>query len=198
MEKQGKTISAAEGMTLRRRGDGMNVGRRRTLGMVYYAADGSPLEQPYLEHAEDYEEIPDEAYIRARELAEAKNKAMDAVHRHDTTTGPGAVNNFYFVYAGQHVPYWFSAVERTTLSAEVAEWGKTHDTYRIDDRRDGVSFDISCKKLLGFLSELKEYAVMCFNKTSDHLAAIAALQTVEEVESYDYTEGYPENKEFII
>lgn len=42
------------------------------------------------------------------------------------------------------------------------------------------------------LDLVQRYADACFLVTERHKIAVRALQTVEEVESYDYTEGYPE------
>ena len=38
----------------------------------------------------------------------------------------------------------------------------------------------------------QRYADACFIVTERHKIAVKALQTVEEVEAYDYTTGYPE------
>lgn len=42
------------------------------------------------------------------------------------------------------------------------------------------------------LDLVQRYADACFIVTERHKIAVRALQTVEEVESYDYTKGYPE------
>ena len=42
------------------------------------------------------------------------------------------------------------------------------------------------------LDLVQRYADACFIVTERHKIAVRALQTVEEVKSYDYTKGYPE------
>lgn len=42
------------------------------------------------------------------------------------------------------------------------------------------------------LDLVQRYADACFLVTERHKIAVRALQTVEEVEKYDYTKGYPE------
>lgn len=42
------------------------------------------------------------------------------------------------------------------------------------------------------LDLVQRYADACFIVTERHKIAVRALQTVEEVEAYDYTKGYPE------
>jgi hypothetical protein len=42
------------------------------------------------------------------------------------------------------------------------------------------------------------YAVTCTGVTATHKAAINSLDTVEEVEAYDFTVGYPEKLTFSV
>lgn len=46
------------------------------------------------------------------------------------------------------------------------------------------------------LYALEVYASQCYDNTQMHLAAIQGLQEIEEIESYDYTTGYPEKLSF--
>lgn len=46
------------------------------------------------------------------------------------------------------------------------------------------------------LYALEVYASQCYDNTQMHLAAIQGLQEIEEIESYDYTIGYPEKLSF--
>ena len=59
-----------------------------------------------------------------------------------------------------------------------------------------MSFEISCDTLLDWLGQLKDYAIKCYNKTTDHLLAVSKLTTVEDVAEYDYKSGYPDNLMF--
>lgn len=42
------------------------------------------------------------------------------------------------------------------------------------------------------LQALELYALGCYNTTAQHKLAVEQLETVEEVEAYDYMNGYPE------
>lgn len=55
-----------------------------------------------------------------------------------------------------------------------------------------INLTINCDLAIGLLSQLELYALACYNKTAEHKANVLALETKEEVESYDYTTGYPE------
>jgi len=91
------------------------------------------------------------------------------------------------------IPHWLSVAQRSQLVRSVTDWrDKGHDTYRLDIREQNSYIEVLCDTLLEWLKELEVYAVACFNKTSDHLFAVAALDSVEAVLGYDYTEGYPD------
>ena len=136
------------------------------------------------------------AKAKASELQSAITIKEKEIMEYDSEEGIGKVNNFYFEYGGKKFSYWFNAYERTALTSEATQWAKKYGTYRIDARKYGVSFEISCETLLDWLGQLKDYAIKCYNKTTDHLLAVGALTTVEEVAAYDYKVGYPENLVF--
>lgn len=48
------------------------------------------------------------------------------------------------------------------------------------------------------LAAIQLYADQCFIKTKQHEAAISALSTVEDINSYDYTVGYPTKLNFTL
>lgn len=147
---------------------------------------------------EDLQDIGGVTFTEEEVLHFAKEEVVKAITAYDSAEGEGCVNNFYFTYSGQKFPYWFNAYERTALTSEATQWAEIHGSYRIDARKYGVSFELPTARLLEFLGQLKDYAIRCYNKTSDHLMAVNALGTVDEVVAYDYRSGYPENIEFVI
>lgn len=60
----------------------------------------------------------------------------------------------------------------------------------------GMQFTIPVSLAIGILNSLELYALDCYNVTQQHIAAVKVLHTVEEVEAYDYTVGYPEKLVF--
>jgi len=127
-----------------------------------------------------------------------KEQVKKAINAYDTAEGVGCVNNFYFEYQGQKFPYWFNAYERTALTSEATQWAKKYGKYRIDARKYGVSFEISCNTLLDWLGQLKDYAIRCYNKTTDHLIAVDKCTSMEELTAYNYKAGYPDNLIFSV
>ena len=61
---------------------------------------------------------------------------------------------------------------------------------------DAVKYVIPIPDALDMLNPLELYALNCYNVTQSHIAAVRALQTIEEIENYDYTIGYPEKLSF--
>lgn len=66
--------------------------------------------------------------------------------------------------------------------------GEPNVTFMIDDKE----MQLSVEQARRVLDLVQRYADACFIVTKRHEIAVKALQTVEEVESYDYTTGYPE------
>ena len=56
---------------------------------------------------------------------------------------------------------------------------------------DAIKYIIPIPDALAMLNALELYALNCYNVTQSHISAVKALQTIEEIENYDYTVGYP-------
>lgn len=75
------------------------------------------------------------------------------------------------------------------VSLDAAELlGETNITFVVE----GVQASLPIKQVRLLLAKIQRYADACYLVTERHKIAVKALQTVEEVESYDYTTGYPE------
>ena len=57
---------------------------------------------------------------------------------------------------------------------------------------NGVKLVVNIDQAIQLLSMLELYALECYNVTASHKASIEQLTTIEEVESYDFTIGYPQ------
>lgn len=102
-----------------------------------------------------------------------------------------AVNKFTF----GGVPMWLDKETRNGLIARLnAEKGvsKKQSTLWLGTQ----SFTITPDEGLKMLGALELYASECYDKTAEHKAAVAAIDSVDAVLAYDYTEGYPSNPEF--
>ena len=57
-------------------------------------------------------------------------------------------------------------------------------------------FELPIVNAFQMLYALEVYASQCYDNTQRHLANVNALQSIEEVEIYDYRAGYPQKLEF--
>ena len=57
---------------------------------------------------------------------------------------------------------------------------------------DGVRYELPVDTALQMLAALELYALECYNVTAAHKAAVSALESVEDIVAYDYTQNYPE------
>lgn len=75
------------------------------------------------------------------------------------------------------------------VSLDAAELlGETDITFVVE----GVQASLPIKQVRLLLAKIQRYADACYIVTEGHKRAVRALQTVDEVEAYDYTKGYPE------
>lgn len=61
-----------------------------------------------------------------------------------------------------------------------------------------VKLEVECDKAIQLLSALEMYALECFNVTAAHKKAVSALESIEDVLAYDYTDGYPSKLEMTV
>lgn len=61
---------------------------------------------------------------------------------------------------------------------------------------DSVKHLISIPEALSLLNAIELYAINCYNVTQSHIAAVNALTSIEEIESYDFKTGYPSKLNF--
>ena len=57
---------------------------------------------------------------------------------------------------------------------------------------NGIKLDVECDTAIQLLASLELYALDCYNVTASHKANIQALNSIEDINLYDYTIGYPE------
>ena len=56
---------------------------------------------------------------------------------------------------------------------------------------DAIKYIIPIPDALAMLNKIEMYALNCYNVTQSHIAAVRSLQTIEEVENYNFKVGYP-------
>ena len=123
-------------------------------------------------------------------LEEAKEKVLEEITAYDLSDSVNA-----FILNGASV--WLDKATRVGLmnSTTIARsMGNKTTTLWLGD----MKLEVDCDKAIQLLSALEMYALDCFNTTAAHKAAVAALDTVEDVLAYDYTSNYPSKLEMTV
>lgn len=126
----------------------------------------------------------------AQRLEDARRSKLADIHRHDTSE---AVNSFSL--GGKSM--WLDKADRVGLANSIsieADAGRTLTVLWFG----GVRYGIPIPAAKAMLAALELYALECYNVTASHCAAVNALETVEDIEAYDHTAGYPEKLVFNI
>lgn len=118
----------------------------------------------------------------------AKTVKMDEVIRYDSSRD---VNEFYI----QEMPIWLDKATRSGLmlrfNSELA-LKKENTTLWYE----GHSFTLPLNTAMQMLYALEVYASECYDNTQLHLANIEKIETIEELNAYDYRIGYPDKLHF--
>ena len=120
----------------------------------------------------------------------AKKRVIRSIEDYDSSDN---VNSFYL----NGVKVWLSKDTRVGLMNSLTiekNAGKEISTLWFGN----IKLDINTEAAMQMLSALELYALECYNKTAEHKVAVEALTSLEAVENYDYTTGYPTKLNFTI
>lgn len=118
-----------------------------------------------------------------RRLARAKREVLKKIDAYDTSS---AVNGFMLNGA----TVWLDKSTRVGLmnSTTITKaMGQPTTTLWLGESK----MEVPCDTAIQLLSALEMYALECFNVTAAHKKAVSELTSIEEVEKYDITAGYP-------
>jgi hypothetical protein len=178
------------------RKDGMNT-YNPTEEMIL--ADGweeyiTPSVEPIVEKEEEYSPLDNTIEYPVPEVSDkaafvrARHKLRNKIQQYDSSS---EVNIFYM----NGTPMWLDKATRAGLMLRLqAEqtMGKETTTLWYGANQYSLPIGMAMQMLLA----IEIYASECYDNTQRHLAAVNALQTIDEMESYDYRAGYPEKLEF--
>lgn len=132
---------------------------------------------------------PSEVPMRIK-IKRAKQAKIRDIEHYDSSK---EVNICTIQMGENSIQYWANKTERSSLKTAIQDCiTMGRETYRLDLRDANISVEVPCEKLLQMLAALEVYAIDCYNKTTDHIYAVNALETLEEIEAYDFRVGYPE------
>lgn len=125
-------------------------------------------------------------------LAQAKRQKVAELEAYDSSE---EVNSFLVNIGNEAVMAWFTPEQRADYknSIDAAEL-LGRDVVRPVIYGREIELPVSVAKTA--LAKIQLYANKCYGVTEQHKAAIGALQTVGEVEAYDFRKFYPEKLTF--
>lgn len=149
-----------------------------------YITDGSvtiinPTEEELIRHG--YVETEDSPEELLQEAIESKKREIEAYDNSE------AVNSFKL----NGVSVWINREDRigTRRAIELdVESGRTESEIWLN----GFRLVVNCQLAMKLLDMVGHYAYKAYNVTQAHLHEVQQLESVKEVEKYDYRKGYPE------
>jgi hypothetical protein len=124
----------------------------------------------------------------AQLLALAKAEKQTAITEHDNSAN---VNSF--TVGG--IPTWLNFDQRSRLKATldaIEGEGGTEMTKSFG----GIDYTFTCVQWRSMINAVEVYAGQCQTVTQEHRNAIDVLTTIEKVQQYDFTTGYPQKLSF--
>lgn len=125
-------------------------------------------------------------------LERAKASKITELEDYDSSS---AVNEFTVIAGEDEIKGWFTPEQRSNYknsldAAELLGVDVVHPVF------EGRVFELPVNYAKTSLAQIQLYADRCYVVTEQHKIGIDNLVTVEAVESYDFTTGYPEKLEF--
>lgn len=120
-----------------------------------------------------------------RTLAQAKAEMIERIDAYDLSP---AVNSF--ILGGAEM--WLDKATRVGLANSItieAEAGRETTNLWFN----GIRFSLTISAAKQMLAAVELYALDCYNVTASHKYSVSQLATIEEVDAYRFTEGYPEH-----
>lgn len=148
---------------------------------------------------QDYEVVAYSDYLRAenkkkyddKTLEEAKEMLLAEIDAYDKSP---AVNGFYL--NGMLIPWSKDDPSSPNVDKRMGLRQNIADKVALGEENisiwmKGMSFTMPCAQAEMFMRSIENYAYECFNVTAAHKVAVSELNSIEEVEKYDITAGYP-------
>lgn len=145
-------------------------------------ADAMEKVQRETEGGKPDEETPSAEIPTDIEMAKAAKIAQIAAY-----SDSDAVNSLTF----NGIKTWLTRTVRDGYDTSITaakNLGEPNVTFMVGDNE----MQLPVEQARRVLDLVQRYADACFLVTERHKIAVKSLQTVEEVEKYDYTRGYPE------
>lgn len=148
-----------------------------------YCAEDAELQDYEVVAYSDYLTAENRKKYEGKTLEEAKEMLLAEIDAYDQSP---AVNGFSL----NGTTVWLDKSTRVGLmnSTTITKaMGQLTTTLWLGESK----MEVPCDTAIQLLSALEMYALECFNVTAAHKKAVSELTSIEEVEKYDITAGYP-------
>lgn len=150
----------------------------RSKGRIFI---GRPTEQQLVEW--DFTLIPEHQPTAEELLERARASKLSELEAYDSSSN---VNSFTL----NGVPMWLDYATRQQLRTSIEAY-QAQGAEQVTKWFNGVQFTFPTATWFYMLNLLEVYASDALNVTESHKAAINSLGSIEDIEEYDFTIGYP-------
>lgn len=130
-----------------------------------------------------------EPYVPERTIEDARQEMLSRINGHDNGS---EVNEFTI---NGELKAWFTPDERANYRNSI-ESAKVLGIETLQLFVGDTAVNVPTQAAEQMLSAIQLYADACFIVTKGHKMAVEKLETIEEIDGYDYTTGYPEKLNF--
>lgn len=124
-----------------------------------------------------------------RTIDDAKSNMIALIDAYDSSEN---VNGFT---VNSTVSGWLTAAERSNYKSSI-DAAKLLDIETLSFYIGDLLVSVSTTLAEQMLAQVQLYADQCFIVAKQHKAAVKALTSIEEIDAYDYTSGYPAKLNF--
>lgn len=124
-----------------------------------------------------------------RTVEDARRELLDKIERYNISEN---VDSFI---VNDTITHWFTVQERLNYKQSI-EAAKLLGVETLSFYIGDVKMDVAPDQAEQMLALIQLYADQCFMTTKQHKLNAQALETIEEIEAYDHTKGYPEKLNF--
>ena len=134
-----------------------------------------------------YNDIIAEQPIKS--LQQVRRDMIKKIEQYDKSTN---VNNFTI---NGTINTWFTVEERSNYRSSI-DAAKTLNVDKLQFFINNMPIEITTQEAEYMLASIQLYADQCFLITKQHKLNVNKLRTIYDVESYQYTKGYPPQLNF--
>ena len=129
--------------------------------------------------------------IPERTLEQAKAEMISNINAYDSSSN---VNGFT---VNNEIEGWFTPDERSNYKSSI-DAAKLLGVETLSFYIGDIMLDVTPSEAEYMLAQIQLYADACYIVTKQHKMAVEAMETIEEVDAFAYTEGYPEKLNFTV